>query len=183
MSTTLQLCAHYLFTFIFLHCNVSQLQPEFLLEIFFSIATEKDLASFVQVKRAVYQTQISQLYRRNVKHSNRSAIRHAADPDNYPAILRALQSWRDINSSAEPPKSPNIIKSTPFFDAAYENNTLAAGKILLDYRANLNDRDKSKYTPLYVAREREQIAVVKTLLAQPKIKVNIYNTHHMALIY
>ncbi|CAI7631303.1 unnamed protein product [Penicillium pancosmium] len=156
---------------------LTQLLPEILLEITFSIGSEKDLASFVQVNRAVYQTLISQLYRRNAKDSNGSAIRHAAESDNCSTLKRALQSWTDINGSAELPKSPNITKSTPLFDAAYRGN-LAAVKILLDYGVNPNGRDKTKRTPLYAASGRGHTAVVKTLLAHPKTKVNAYNNDH-----
>lgn len=51
-------------------------------------------------------------------------------------------------------------------------------KILLDYGVNPNGRDKTKRTPLYAASGRGHTAVVKTLLAHPKTKVNAYNNDH-----
>ncbi|KAJ5403558.1 hypothetical protein N7509_003429 [Penicillium cosmopolitanum] len=152
-----------------------------LLEIALSIDSEKDLASFVQVNRAMYQTLISQLYRRNTKDSDGSAIRHAAASDNCSTLRRALQTWKDINGSANLPKSPDSTKSTPLFAVAYRGN-LAAVQMLLDYGVSPNGKDKSKRTSLYVASGRGHTAVVKTLLEHPRIKVNAYNNDRITPI-
>ncbi|CAI7632904.1 unnamed protein product [Penicillium pancosmium] len=152
-----------------------------LLEIAFSIDSENDLASFVQVNRAMYQTLISQLYRGNAKDSDGSAIRHAAVSDNCSTLRRALQAWKDINGSTNLPKSPDSTKSTPLFAAAYRGN-VAAVKMLLNYGVSPNARDKSKRTPLYVASGRGHTVVVKTLLEHPRIKVNAYNNDRIRYV-
>ncbi|KAJ5567851.1 ankyrin [Penicillium hetheringtonii] len=158
-----------------------QLPPELLLEIAFRIDSEKDLSSFVQVNRALYQTLVSELYRRNAKDSNGSAIRHGAESNNCSTLRKALQSWTDINGSAELPRSPDITKSTPLFAAAYRGN-LATVKMLLEYGLDPNGRDKSNRTPLYAASGRGHTDVVRTLLEHPKIKVNAYDNDRITPI-
>ena len=59
--------------------------------------------------------------------------------------------------------------------AAIKGN-LAIVNMLLDYRVDPNARDPSKRTPLCQASTHGHIAVVATLLAHPKIKVNAYAT-------
>ncbi|KAJ5884688.1 ankyrin [Penicillium taxi] len=79
-----------------------QLPPELLLQIESCMDCESDLASLVQVNRHLYQTLISQLYRRNIE-SGGSAIILAAQSGNCSTLKKALQAWSDFKSPAELP--------------------------------------------------------------------------------
>ncbi|KAJ6190734.1 hypothetical protein N7519_000755 [Penicillium mononematosum] len=153
--------------------SFTQLPPEILIQIASAIDNESDLASFVQVNRGIYQTLISQLYVRNAKDSGGSAIHRAVHSGNCFTLKRALQAWTDTKSPAELPSKSG--RYSPLLIAAIKGN-LAIVKILLDYGVDPNVRDPSKCTPLYQASAHSHTAVVATLLAHPKIKVNAYST-------
>lgn len=158
--------------------SFKQLPPEMLLQIASVIDSESDLASLVQVNRAVYQTLISRLYLRNATNSGGSAILRAAESGNCLALEKALQAWTDAKSPAKLPAIFGRDNYTPLFLAAKGGN-LAAAKMLLDYGADPNVTDYFHRTPLNVASRRGHLAVVETLLEHPKIKVNAYDKDHM----
>lgn len=149
--------------------------PEILLQIASWIDTESDLASLAQVNRDVYNTLITELYLRNAKNPEKSAIIIAARSGNFSALERALQAWTVARGPSELPTSGGPSKYTPLFSAAIRGH-LEAVKILLEYGVDPNERDRSMRTPLNAASTRGHTAVVEALLAQPNIKVNAYDT-------
>ncbi|OOQ88036.1 hypothetical protein PEBR_14689 [Penicillium brasilianum] len=153
----------------------TQLPPEILLQIASWIDSESDLASLAQVNRDVYNTLITELYLRNAKNPEKSAIIIAARSGNFSALKRALQAWTVARGPCELPTSGGPSKYTPLFSAAIRGH-LEAVKILLEYRVDPNERDRSMRTPLNAASTRGHTAVVEALLAQPNIKVNAYDT-------
>lgn len=96
----------------------AQLPPEILLQIASWIDSESDLASLVQVNRDVYNTLIAELYLRNAKNPEKSAIVIAAQSGNCSALKKALQAWTVVRGPSELGTSGGSSKYTPLFSAA-----------------------------------------------------------------
>jgi hypothetical protein len=151
--------------------SITQLPPEILFQIASAIDSERDLASFVQVNRGVYQTLISELYIRNAKDSRGSAIGRSVHSGNCSTLKRALQAWADARSPAEIPCRSGCY---PFLLKAAMKGNSATVKMLLDYGFDPNVRGRLLSTPLYQASKRGHIEVVATLLAHPKTRVSAF---------
>ncbi|KAJ5714705.1 uncharacterized protein N7483_011886 [Penicillium malachiteum] len=136
--------------------SFTKLAPQILLQIASWIDIESDLASLAQVNCDFYNTLIAELYLRNAKNPEKSAILIAAATGNFSTLKKALQAWKVARGPAE------LLTSE-------------AVKVLLEYGVDPNERDHGKRTSLKAASTRGRTEVVKILLAQPNIKVNAYD--------
>lgn len=131
----------------------------------------------------MYQTLISQLYRRDAEDSNASTIRYAVDSNNCLTLCKELSrlGGRDFTGYAELPDMVYFLNSSFLYNVIFKGNLVAA-KVLLD-GVDPNSRNRSEHMSLDDASGQGRIAVVKRLLAHPKIGTGVCDHIHMTALH
>ena len=108
----------------------------------------------------------------NSKGQSSDTVLHLACKDHNIEIINLLLSQEDIDANVK-----NLSDKTPLIEAVFDNNdnNIKIVKLLIPYSI-INMGDANENTPLHIAIQHKKIEIVKLLLEQSTINVNIGNS-------
>lgn len=150
----------------------TSLPPEMLITISDFFASLADLNALARTNKTFHNLLNTRLYQRDVTEHNASALTWAATHDKKSTARRSFAAGADVQGFTD--ADPRVKGCTPLLLAAYHRSMDVLQMLLELEEVNPNSRDR-KYIrpPLSWAVKQGHSSVVRTLLSDPRIDVNL----------
>lgn len=138
-------------------------------EYFISTA---DLNALARTNQTLHKILNDRLYSFDAKHCEASALRWAAAHDKQSTALRSIAAGADLHCLKY--INPRIGTCTPLTIAAYNGSIDVLRTLLVNESIEPNRLDSRHYrTPLHWAVHRKHSSIVRALIKDPRISVNV----------